>query len=242
MLCVTAQVAANQSALSPSGTVTYSIWIWSTTPAQKVTATVASTSRLTRTPRFTLCPVIFGTNCSIGSLPANQAFELMVTDHIRTTATVGSSITLTVVVQGTGLSPAEATSTTVIGQTSPSPSPSPSTSVTLPPSTFPFVPSTTTITPGGLSNLFPVVTPSASAPGSSSQLSSRRTRQVAGLTSSSLPLDPRLIGGQLAALAVLAAAVTMVVARLSLRTPQPAAPGVASAAEAESGDDAKPEG
>jgi len=35
-----------------------------------------------------------------------------------------------------------------------------------------------------------------------------------------LPLDPRLIGGQLAGLAVLAAAITMVVARLSLRTPQ----------------------
>jgi hypothetical protein len=42
-----------------------------------------------------------------------------------------------------------------------------------------------------------------------------------------VPLDPRLIGGQLAGLAVLAAAITMVVARLSLRTPQSAGAGQA---------------
>jgi hypothetical protein len=53
-------------------------------------------------------------------------------------------------------------------------------------------------------------------------------------TASSLPLDPRLIGGQLAGLAVLAAAVTMVMARLSLRTPQrasvpPSGPAAAAA-------------
>jgi len=53
--------------------------------------------------------------------------------------------------------------------------------------------------------------------------------------SSTLPLDPRLIGGQLAGLAILAAAITMVVARLSLRTPQTANPGAAApSAKAES--------
>jgi len=36
-----------------------------------------------------------------------------------------------------------------------------------------------------------------------------------------VPLDARLIGGQLAGLAVLAAAVTIAIARLSLRTPKP---------------------
>jgi hypothetical protein len=39
--------------------------------------------------------------------------------------------------------------------------------------------------------------------------------------SASFPLDDRLIGGQLAGLAVLAAAVTIAVARLSLRRPSP---------------------
>jgi len=36
-----------------------------------------------------------------------------------------------------------------------------------------------------------------------------------------VPLDARLIGGQLAGLAVLAAAVTIAIARLSLRAPKP---------------------
>jgi hypothetical protein len=36
-----------------------------------------------------------------------------------------------------------------------------------------------------------------------------------------VPLDARLIGGQLAGLAVLAGAVTIAIARLSLRTPKP---------------------
>jgi len=39
--------------------------------------------------------------------------------------------------------------------------------------------------------------------------------------SASFPLDTRLIGGQLVGLAVLAAAVTIAVARLSLRRPSP---------------------
>ena len=39
--------------------------------------------------------------------------------------------------------------------------------------------------------------------------------------SASFPLDKRLIGGQLIGLAVLAAAVTIAVARLSLRRPRP---------------------
>jgi hypothetical protein len=36
-----------------------------------------------------------------------------------------------------------------------------------------------------------------------------------------VPVDARLIGGQLAGLAVLAGAVTIAIARLSLRTPKP---------------------
>jgi hypothetical protein len=55
-----------------------------------------------------------------------------------------------------------------------------------------------------------------------------------------LPLDPRLIGGQLAGLAVLAAAITMAVARLSLRTPQAANAGKGSDAAADGGTEPEP--
>jgi len=126
-------------------------------------------------------------------------------------------------VQGTSLSPAEAAITTVVGQASPSPSPSPSSTVppTLPPVTFPPQPGSA-VSPTNLSGLFPVVTPS---PTPSPTSSPQPGHSSAGITptASTLPLDPRLIGGQLAGLAVLAAAITMVVARLSLRTPQTSA-------------------
>ena len=194
--------------------MTYSIWVWSTVAARQVTASAVSSPKAMRSPHFTLCPAAHGTTCSIGALPANQAFELMVTDHVRATAAAGDPITLAVSVSGASLSPAEAAVTTVVGQGSQPPTSTPL--PTLPPTTLEPIPGAT-ITPAGLSGLFPTVTPKAS-PSSKA----RRARKLAGITqtSSALPLDPRLIGGQLAGLAVLAAAITMVVARLSLRTPQ----------------------
>ncbi len=170
---------------------------------------------------FTLCPDAHGTSCTLGSMPADQEFELVIRDHIVSAATPGHQITLTISVGGGGLSPAEAAITTFVGQRHSTTVP-PSSTTTLPPSTIDNFP-TTTVTPGSLANLFPTVTPSGSAsPGAAGHASHHR--HLAELTSSSaLPLDSRLIGGQLAGLAVLAAAITMAVARLSLRTPQPAA-------------------
>ena len=181
-----------------------------------------------RAPHFTLCPAAHRRTCSIGSLPANQAFELMITDRVRTTAVAGEPMTLTVSVGGSSLSPAVATITTVVGQT-PISGPVP----TLPPPNLAPIPGAT-ISPGGLSGLFPVVTPQTSPPATPLH---KHSRKLMGITqaSSTLPLDPRLIGGQLAGLAILAAAITMVVARLSLRTPQTANPGAAApTAKAES--------
>jgi hypothetical protein len=181
-----------------------------------------------RAPRFTLCPAAHRRTCSIGSLPANQAFELIITDRVRTTAVAGEPMTLTVSVGGSSLSPAVATITTVVGQT-PISTPVP----TLPPPNLAPIPGAT-ISPAGLSGLFPVVTPQTSPPATPN----KHSRKLRGITqaSSTLPLDPRLIGGQLAGLAILAAAITMVVARLSLRTPQTANPGSAApTGKAESG-------
>lgn len=231
MLCVTAQIVRHDSKPQPGGTITYSVWIWSTVAAQQVTAVAASNIHIMRTPQFTLCPAAHNTHCTVGALPPNQAFELVVTDQLRTSAVVGHQVTLTVAVQGAGLSPANATVTTIVGQqASPtsSPLPTPPPAGTLPPSLFP----STTVTPGGLSSLFPVVTPSPTS--SSRSAAHHKTRKVVGVTSSALPLDPRLIGGQLAGLAVLAAAVTMVMARLSLRSPQAAASAVSASASSSS--------
>jgi hypothetical protein len=198
----------------PGGHLTYAIWVWTTVASRHVTATAASRGTSIWRPRFTLCPAAHRRTCSIGSLPANQAIELLVTDHVGVDALTGEQMTLTVNVTAPGLSPAQATIATVVG----APTPSPTSFPVIPPVTFPGLPGTT-VTPGSLSTLFPVVTPSASPAGTT-----KPNRRAASIrqASSALPLDPRLIGGQLAGLAVLAAAITMAIARLSLRTPSPA--------------------
>ena len=179
------------------------------------------------TPKYALCPAIHNASCSVGSLPAYQAYELVITDRIGRDANVGEQIGLTIDAQGvahppaTALSPAVASISTLVGQASASPTPIDTGTFGdgsgLPPGTIPGLPGTT-ITPSGLASLFPVVTPSPSPV--SSQAPSKHKVTRATSTASSLPIDPRLIGGQLAGLAVLVAAITMVVARLSLRTPQ----------------------
>ena len=160
----------------------------------------------------------------------------MITDKVRAAATIGAAITLTVNVDAASLSPAEAAVTTVVSQRSHSPV---GNSVPpLPPTTLLPIPDAT-ITPPSLGGLFPTVTPLASPAAKQKHQQSRKADRIAQ-TSSALPLDPRLIGGQLAGLAVLAAAITMVVARLSLRTAQPANPGPAGPpAKADSSGDAE---
>jgi hypothetical protein len=76
---------------------------------------------------------------------------------------------------------------------------------------------------GDLGSAFPQVSPSpAAASASAASQHGHATRTVD--LSAGLPLDVRLIGGQVIGLAVLAAAVTIAVARLSLRR-QPAKHG-----------------
>jgi hypothetical protein len=69
------------------------------------------------------------------------------------------------------------------------------------------------------------VAPSTSSPAGGSiglpTVKPRKNLHVADVAAT-VPLDPRLIGGQLAGLAVLAGAVVMAIARLSLRTPKQA--------------------
>jgi len=78
--------------------------------------------------------------------------------------------------------------------------------------------------PQNPASLFPTVSPAASATPNSSaagQAGRRQHRITALAASATLPLDPRLIGGQLAGLAVLAGAIAIAIARLSLRSPRP---------------------
>jgi len=215
-----------------------SVWVWSTVPARRVAATAVSRGKDILAPRFTVCPSAHRATCSIGSLPANQAILLEVADKVGALAVSGEQLTVTVTVEAAGMSPAQASIATLVGMPiAPSPSPSSSLFPTLPPVTFPLPGA---VTPNNLNGLFPVVTPSPS-PSPATTAGPSGGRKPTGITSasSSLPLDPRLIGGQLAGLAVLAAAITLAVARLSLRTAgtpgPPAAPAPAEPAPADDG-------
>src|SRR5215469_6751550 len=190
IICLTAVILQHESDTSPGGTIKVSVWVWSTAPARHVRATVATSTHAVRAPRFTLCPVSHGTTCSIGALPANQAFELTVSDKVKPTARIGKPIALAVTVAA------------VVGQSIKPPSVPP----TLPPTTLIPLPGST-ITPNALTGLFPVVTPTSTPSSSSPQAHGRKVTRATE-TSSALPLDSRLIGPQLAGLAVIAAAIT----------------------------------
>ncbi|HEY2550765.1 MAG TPA: hypothetical protein VGI64_09330, partial [Streptosporangiaceae bacterium] len=68
----------------------------------------------------------------------------------------------------------------------------------------------------------PVVSPGGSSPSAGALVPGHSSHgPVATTASATLPISSRIIGGQLAGLAVLAGAIAMAIARLSLRTPRP---------------------
>jgi hypothetical protein len=156
-------------------------------------------------------------------LPTSQSDELVAAVHVRDAASAGEKITLTATAKATKATSFDATATIgVVAATSSSGSGSTSTSAggvgdSLPGTYIPDLSgggyTTTNSDPSGL---FPTVTPSASA--STSATGKKDPNVDATTVSSTLPLDSRLIGGQLAGLAVLASAIALAIARLSLRT------------------------
>jgi hypothetical protein len=147
--------------------------------------------------------------------------------RVRDAASAGEKITLTATAKATKATSFDATATIdVVAASSSSSSGSGSTSTStsgvgdsLPGTYIPDLSGggyTTTTTNSDPSGLFPTVTPSASA--STSPTGKKDPNVDATTVSSTLPLDSRLIGGQLAGLAVLASAIALAIARLSLRT------------------------
>ncbi len=86
---MTASLVRRDSQAQAGGTVTYSIWVWSTVNSRQVTAAVSRSGQAIDEPKFALCPADHAATCSIGSLVPYQALELLVTDHIGKTATSG---------------------------------------------------------------------------------------------------------------------------------------------------------
>ena len=225
-LCLKMQTLDGVSAVDPHTKVRYAIFVWLTSGSGNVKVTL-STKPNSLSPAFSVCAAS-GTSKCTASLNAGQQVELQAklaapdrpTKRFILTATATSS---------QASNSATASATVDIKPKNPSPSSSPTPNAgdggTLPPAGG--LPSGTTIPglgiqpTGDLGSAFPQVSPSPSASAAASQ-HAHETKTID--LSAGLPLDVRLIGGQVIGLAVLAAAVTIAVARLSLRR-QPAKHG-----------------
>jgi hypothetical protein len=190
-----------------------------------VTARVASALNIGG-PRFTVCPVAHGKTCKVGNVPVGQADELEVAVKVNSKAGLGEQVQLSATAKASGaksftgsaadvvvLDPAGITATPTL----------PPVTTLPPPDSLPTI-SGTGVSPGNPGSLFPTVGASTPAP-STGALGLPPVKPKGALhvqdVSATVPVDTRLIGGQLAGLAVLAGAVAIAIARLSLRAPKP---------------------
>lgn len=222
-LCVRVQPLAAGAAVFPGTTAKFAIWVWTTKAASTgvaVQLSVAAASGL-GAPAFTVCPHSGSSVCTVGNLAVGTADELQAAIRTTSSAAPGEKVTLIAKASATGSAAFTGSASDVVqanagasGTTSPQPP------VNLPvPSTLPSIPGTA-VSPANPANLFPTV--KASSPPDSLVLPkvTPRTARIAD-ASSTVPLDSRLIGGQVAGLLVLLGAVTIAIARLSLRRPKP---------------------
>lgn len=178
-------------------------------------------------PRYNVCPTFDHATCKVGSLPVGQADELQLLVSVGKSAPSHEQVKLTVKASATKSRSFSSTATVTV--LAPGTGVSSIPGLTLPASVLPSIAGTGT-TPGDISGLFPTVT-TTPGPSSSPALGlpqvKPRTVPRAADASATVPLDARLIGGQIVGLAVLAGAVAIAIARLSLRTAKPQTAGSA---------------
>ena len=226
-LCIKMQTLHGVSAVDPHTKIRYAIWVWLTSGSGGTAKVTLSARPSSVSPAFTVCADTGTTKCTVGGLKAGEKVEVEAklaapdrpTKRVILTATATSS---------QASNSATATATVDIKPKNPTPTSSPTPNAgdggTLPPAVG--LPGGTTIPglgvqpSGDLGSAFPQVSPSPSAAASASASQNGNETKTVDL-SAGLPLTVRLIGGQVIGLAVLAAAVTIAVARLSLRK-QPA--------------------
>jgi len=226
---VSVQPFSSKARVHPGRTATYVIWVWSTrADAKAVTVDVAIRHvKRVGAPRFTVCPNPSGATCALGDLPRGRADELQARVRVHKAAHPGRHVRLTAKAKATGVTTASATGSVKIVSTRAPASPAASPTPSAPPlPALPPVPLAPAAAPGGTSpaGLFPTVSPQPStSPASGGAVLGRRHSRAIKATpaADTLPLNPRLIGGQLAGLVVLAAAITIAIARLSLRPQRP---------------------
>jgi hypothetical protein len=215
--------AFSKSTVQPGGTASYKIFVWSTgaeSDAASVTVGIKKVAAVAA-PGFTVCSQPKGDVCTVGDLLTSQSEELVAAAKVGESASAGEKITLTATVRASKATSFDAKATIDVVASSPtSGSASPNAGDLLPGASVPTAPDGELTSPGDSnpSGLFPTVSPTSGAKGKAGK---NPTANDADIVSSTLPLNSRLIGGQLAGLTVLAAAIAIAIARLSLRTERP---------------------
>jgi len=223
---MTMQTLNNRSAADPHTEIGYAIRVWLSTDGSAKITLSAKPSSVSAT--FSVCVPSGKSKCTV-SLTAGRKVEVQA--ELAAPDRPAKRVVLTATATSSQASNSATASATVnIKPKNPSPSSSPTPNAgdggTLPPAAG--LPSGTTIPglgvqpTGDLGSAFPQVSPSPSASAGAASSQGDTTKSID--LSAGLPLTVRLIGGQIIGLAVLAAAVTIAVARLSLRR-QPAKHG-----------------
>jgi hypothetical protein len=230
-LCLSVQTLGGSNTVDPGTTVHYAIWVWLTSGTNG-SAKIEVDARPSRVnPSFTVCEPTGGSKCTVSGLKAGL--------HVQTQAKLraakdlaGRDITLTVTATSKeAINSATATDKIEVSKPktkhhSSSPTPTPtynpnagygsypgSNSGSYPGVSNPY---------GNLGSALPPVSPSPNVSPSTAAGQQQHQHQVEVTDlSAGLPLDVRLIGGQVIGLAILAAAITIAVARLSLRRQPP---------------------
>jgi len=227
---VSVQPFSSKARVHPGGTATYVIWVWSTRADAKAVTVDAAIRHVKRVgaPRFTVCPNSSGATCVLGDLPRGRADELQARVKVHKAAHPGRRVRLTATANAKGATTVRAAgSVKIVSTRAPaSPAPASPTPSAPPVPALPPVPLAPAASAGATSpaGLFPTVSPqpSTSPPSGGAVLGRKHSRAIkATPAADTLPLNPRLIGGQLAGLVVLAVAITIAIARLSLRPQRP---------------------
>jgi hypothetical protein len=209
--------------VKPGENAGFVIWVWSTGATSRAVTVRASAGarRYVSATSYTVCPVPEGTSCAVGDLPVGQAAELQAVVSVRSSATVGGLVKISAEATASGAQSFTGTASDVVVAADTA-IPSSSAPGSLPPETNLPTISGTGVSPTDPSGLFPTVQ-SSPLPSSTPGLPSGKARTELHVAdaAATVPLDARLIGGQLAGLAVLAGAVTIAIARLSFRTSKP---------------------
>jgi hypothetical protein len=163
----------------------------------------------------------------MGGIAVGQVDELQVRVRVGQQAAKGEQVQLTARASASkAQSFTDSAADVVVAKPATSataPGTTPAGGFTLPPVTLPPL-SGAGVSPSNPSGLFPTVGPAPSpstTPLGLPPVKPHKTIRAAD-AAATVPIDSRLIGGQLAGLAVLVGAVVLAIARLSLRAPKPA--------------------